>query len=410
MGFQECEIGVDQLSAGMYVCRLDRPWTDAPFLLQGFVVDSADQIEWLRRHCRSVWIDVERGSPPHDAPLQRGSAAQHAATGAEQLIGSMQHADQLPFDAELPAAREAHNNAARLAAQIIQDVHAGHKLSASDVRAAAEPIAQSVRRSADTLFWVNALQRHGAYAYSHAINCCALAAAFGRHLGLPFELLVELASGGLLLDVGKARLPDGLLDHPGPLDAAAMAQARTHVGLSKRILDQDGTYVHAVRDMIRTHHERWDGSGYPDGLQGRAIPLFGRMAGIVDSFDAMTSERPHARAIARHEALQQLYRNRDTLFQGELVEQFTGCLGVYPTGSLVELSSGEVAVVMTQNPSRRLRPRVMLLTGPDKQVLSHFRSLDLMQQPEDAPLGQQVNVVNPLPVGAYGLDLAELYL
>src|SRR5690606_2852790 len=148
----------------------------------------------------------------------------------------------------------------------------------------------------------NALQRHGAYAYSHAINCCALAAAFGRHLGLPRPLLVELASGGLLLDVGNALLPEQLLAQPGPIGTEDMAQVRSHVELGRTILDGSvDPHGCDVREMIHSHHERWDGSGYPNRLVGHTIPLSGRMAAIIDSFDAMTSTRPHAPAKARHE-------------------------------------------------------------------------------------------------------------
>lgn len=408
MRFQEVEIGIDQVYAGMYVCRLDRSWKGAPFPLQGFLVDADTQLDWLRDNCSSVWIDVERGLPPRGSPPQ--TSARRAPVKLEPLLGSVRYVDQKTFNAELPAAQEAQENASRLARQIIEDVRAGHKLSPADVRDAAEPIVDSVLRNADTMFWVNALQRNGTYAYSHAINCCALAAAFGRYLGLPAELLVDLASGGLLLDVGKARLPEGLLGHPGRLDAAATTKMRGHVAISQKILNESGECSHELYEMVRTHHERWNGSGYPDQLRGTAIPLFGRMAAIIDSFDAMTSHRLHAPAIARHEVLQQLYRSRDILFQGELVEQFNGCLGVYPTGSLVELSTGEIAIVMTQNTSRRLRPLVMVLTDADKNQLPGFSALDLMQQPEGITLDQQVNITRPLPVGAFGLDPAELYL
>lgn len=409
MGLEERKIGIAQLAAGMYVCRLDRPWNDTPFPLQGFLVESDEQMTWLRAHCKQVWIDVERGNAPADDGRGTLKPQRRAPVDVDSLIGGVRYTDKATFEEELPAAIEARDNAARITTRIMEDVREGHKLSMADVQAAVEPVVQSVLRSADTLFWINALKRD-TYAYSHAINCSALAASFGRHLGLPADLLVDLAGGGLLLDVGKAQLPPELLGHPGPLDPPRMEQVRQHVALSEKILVDSGQYTVEVQEMIRTHHERWDGSGYPSGLVGASIPLFGRMAAIIDSFDAMTSERPYSAAIARHVALQQLYRRRDTLFQSELVEQFISCLGVYPTGSLVELSNGEVAVVMAQNPARRLRPRVMVLTDADKQMCEQFTSLDLMVQTEGLPRDQQVNVVRPLPIGAYGLDPAELYL
>lgn len=406
MSLEERQIEVAQLAAGMYVCRLDRPWTETPFPLQGFLIEGDDQIAALRRYCRRVWIDVQLGRVPPDKPAPYDAAD---PLGLSAIPGRVVHTDLVSHEEEVPLARGAQLNAARLTTQILDDLRAGRKLSSQHVYDAVEPVVRSVLRSADAMFWVNALQQHDSYSYSHAINCCALAAAFGRHLGLPETMLMDLASGGLLLDVGKAQLPVELFSHPGVYDADQTRQVRTHVELSLRILRDSELDRPDVYEMIRTHHERYDGSGYPGNLRGTWIPLFGRMAAIIDSFDAMITERPHARAISRHDALQQLYRHRDTLFQDELVEQFTGCLGVYPVGSLVELSSGEVGVVMAQNPTRRLRPRILLLTGEDKRLRDGFVPLDLMHETRDGG-GIAMHIVRPLPAGAYQLNPAELYL
>lgn len=410
MGLEEREIGIDQVAAGMYVCRLDRPWTETPFLMQGFLVESDQDVALLRQYCRSVWIDVERGLEPRDAPLRTLERRPAAPLVDDGQLGRARYADSRDFDEELPDAREAHRASSVLAQRIIDDVRAGRKLSGRVVEDAVSPVVLSVLRNADTLFWVNALQKHDGYAYSHAINCSALAAAFGRHLGLPQELLMDVAAGGLLLDIGITRLEPGLLATAGPLDAATTATMRRHVALGMEAMDEATGIGAAAREMVRCHHERHDGSGYPERLAGASIPLLGRIGGIVDTFDALTSDRPHARAIARHEALQVIYRERDRLFQRELVEQFIGCLGVYPTGSLVELSTGQVGVVMTQNPMRRLLPRVMLLTAADKTLLASFEPLDLMLRAERQPELPRVDVVRPLERGAYGLDPADLFL
>ena len=410
MGLEEREIGIDQVAAGMYVCRLDRPWTETPFLMQGFLVESDNDVALLRQYCRSVWIDVERGLEPRDAPLRTLERRPAAPRVDDDQLGRTRYTDSRDFDEELPDALKAHRASSILAQRIIDDVRAGHKLTGKLVEDAVSPVVLSVLRNADTLFWVNALQKHDGYAYSHAINCSALAAAFGRHLGLPQELLMDVAAGGLLMDIGITRLEPGLLAKPGPLDATSATAMRRHVVLGMETIDEGTGITAAVREMVRCHHERHDGSGYPDRLHGASIPLLGRIGGIVDTFDALTSDRPHARAIARHEALQVIYRERDRLFQRELVEQFIGCLGVYPTGSLVELSTGEIGVVMTQNPMRRLLPRVMLLTGADKTLRESFEPLDLMLRAERQPELPRVDVVRPLERGAYGLDPADLFL
>ncbi len=161
-----------------------------------------------------------------------------------------------------------------------------------------------------------------------------------------------------------------------------------------------------VMQMIATHHERFDGSGYPQGLDNHKIPLFGRIAGIVDSFDAMTSRRPYVSdgPLSPHDAVNELYEIRGTKFQSELVEQFIQTVGVYPTGSLVELNTGEVGAVVATNGLRRLRPSVMLLLDENKQPISPFRYVNLFK------LGDEVAVLHGLPSGAFGINMDELFL
>ena len=186
-----------------------------------------------------------------------------------------------------------------------------------------------------------------------------------------------------------------------------MREVQAHVQHALDLLDH-GTAVPAhVCEMIATHHERIDGSGYPHALEGDRIPLLGRIAAVIDSYHAMTSPRPHRPAMAQHVALQQLYRGRGTAYAGEVVEQFMQCMSVYPVGSLVELNTGEVAIVMAQNAARRLMPRVMVLTTPDREVLDHFGTLDLMMQGDrDAA----IRIVGALSPDECGLDPVELFL
>ena len=413
MGLDEREIGIGDVAVGMFVCRLDRPWTETPFPLQGFLIRDIEQLQVLREYCSRVWIDVQRGRPDAGMTLLRFERslspppAPRRMPGIDPALRTEQYVDTATLDEERPAAQAALEDARRITQRIVDDIHAGSLLAAGDARAAAEPIVASVLRNADALFWANALRQRDAYAYSHAINCSVLAAAFGRHLGMPQELLVHLACGALLLDIGKTRVPDHIINHPGPLDPMARARARRHVELGLQILDEGGEQNPIVREIVQGHHERIDGSGYPARLRGPSIPVYARMAAIIDSFDAMTSDRPHARAMPRYDALQELYRGRETLYHGELVEQFISCLGVYPTGSLGELNTGEVAVVMTQNPSRRLRPRIMVLTYAGKRMREGFRTVDLMDQTSDRPA---LEIRRPLAPGEHGINLSELYL
>jgi HD-GYP domain-containing protein (c-di-GMP phosphodiesterase class II) len=403
---EEQQVDVRDLAPGMYVCRLDRPWTETSFPLQGFMIETEGEMRELSRLCRHVFVDTERSLAP-DALRRRAS---FDARDPSALRDTVSYTDSNTIEEELPLARVAHENAARLVESMLEDARAGRTPSAAAIDEAVAPIVKSVMRSRDAFFWFESLRKRDSYSYGHAISCCALAAAFGRHLGFPAAILNELSTGALLMDIGKAVLPDALLMRNGALDDGEWSMVRSHVEIGLRFVADSGITSEAVHSVVATHHEREDGSGYPNGLAGTGIPLLGRIAGIVDSFDAMTNDRPYRKALAQHAALQQLYLSRNTLFQSELIEQFMSCLGVYPTGSLVELSTGEVAVVMAQNQARRLRPRIMVLTTADKTFDPRLSTFDLMMQASASDSGEPSFIVRALERNAYGLDLTHLFL
>ena len=188
-----------------------------------------------------------------------------------------------------------------------------------------------------------------------------------------------------------------------------MQQVRAHVHHGLDILETTPGLPPRIAEIVATHHERHDGSGYPEGLVGNQIPIFGRIVGVVDSYDAMTSVRSYAPSRSPHEAVSELYQQRGKLFQPELVEQFIQNCGIYPTGTLVELSNGQVAVITDVHSLKRLRPRVMMLLDVDKLPLKQFHEVDLGEVEFDEH-GSPLVVKRGLPIGAYGLDPVELFL
>jgi HD-GYP domain-containing protein (c-di-GMP phosphodiesterase class II) len=411
MLIEEREVRVAELRPGMYVSRLDRDWVGTPYLLQGFLIENQDDIAQLAQYCRTVVVDVAKSDS-----FVRGALTQPApprATGYEMPRLSTIAANPRPvlsrIEDEVPRASAALDNAHRAAHEIVLELRNGGRLDEQAVGEAVTPVVDSIVRNPDAFFWLETLRQHDSYTYSHAVNCCGFMATFGRHLGFPDEALRDLATAGLLLDIGKTAIPEPLLESNTALDEDQLGLVRSHLTHSVRLYDESGAANGQVRDMILTHHEREDGSGYPARLTGDEIPLFGRIAGIVDSYDAMTSARPYREPLSRYEALQVLYKQRGTLYQADLVEQFVQCLGAYPVGTLVELSTGEVAIVLAQNPVRRLFPRVMLLTDADKQLRATFEPLDL-RDTWGAYDTRQVSIRRGLKPGTYGLDPKELYL
>lgn len=183
--------------------------------------------------------------------------------------------------------------------------------------------------------------------------------AFGRHLGLPKDSLQNLALGCLLFDIGKTRIPESILTKPERLTVEGFEQMKQHVLYSLDIVRSVNIVNELVVSVIIAHHERFGGRGYPRAIKGHGIPVFGRIAAIVDFYDAVSSERLYGETLSPSEAVKKLYELRDLDFQGELVEQFIQAIGLYPAGTIVELSHGEIGIVVAQNRTRRLRPKVM---------------------------------------------------
>jgi putative nucleotidyltransferase with HDIG domain len=407
----ERRVFVTDLEIGMYVSRLDCDWSDTPFPLQGLPITSREDIESLSRFCKYVFVDTQRQVTPDrslrppSVVVKRPAVIHRPAAVSLRLVSRHAYADTASFDDEMPRAKAAFDTVADFAVQMVDDLRQGRVVEPQAVEDAVRPMVESVLRSGDAFFWIESLRRRDGYTYQHAIGCSTLAAAFGRHMGFEGDAIVSLAAGGLLMDVGKSQLPEELLSRDGPLNDDEWDIARQHVGEGVAILDHSGVVDNEVRDMVATHHERFDGTGYPAGLAGTEIPLAGRMAAIIDTYHAMSTPRPYRAAVSQHVALRELYAGRDREFQGELVEQFQACLGVYPTGTLVELNTGEVAIVMVQNQSRRLQPRVAILTRPDKTHLDDFLIVDLMRQVEIV----RREIMRTLPPHSHGIDPREYF-
>ncbi len=268
---------------------------------------------------------------------------------------------------------------------------------------------ESVARNPDAFIWLTQLKDTDIYTYHHSMDVSILAVVMGRHLGLSRLELQDLAIGTLLFDIGKLKLPPKLLNKPGRLTDEEFELIKKHVDYSVEIIERISGITPRALEIARYHHERHNGSGYPEGLQGTQIPVFARIASIVDCYSAITRNRSYSQAISSHEAIKQMYEWGDIDFQMELIEQFIQCLGIYPTGSLVELSTGEIGVILSQNRVRRLRPKVMLILDCNKIAYEHFPIIDLIKDTEDED-GNELDIVAAHEPGSFGIDPKTFYL
>lgn len=418
----EKKIAVDDLAVGMFVAELDRPWLDTPFLLQGFLIESLEQIETLKRYCRHVYVDPLRSAetighldlssialstdPSNPLPLSWLRDLDHIKAPNWELV---EYLDQVSLETELPQARAVFEQGQQVITDLFENLHATGMADLAPVREMMDSMVESVVRNPDALTLLARIRRKSHYSYAHALNVSIHALAFGRHLGFPRDDLQRLGLGGLLLDVGTLRIPNDLLGRQGKLSEEEYRTVQRHVEYGIDLLQHAWGLSGLVVDMVKAHHEREDGSGYPEGLRGPQIPIPAKMAAIVDSFDALTSVRPYARTHTPYEALQMLYDwSRQTL-SGPLVQEFIQCLGIYPVGGLVELNSGEVGLIVAHNRVRRLKPRILLLLDPHKQPYRSPIMLDLLSEPKlpgDVPYA----ISRALEDGMYGINPQDYYL
>jgi HD-GYP domain-containing protein (c-di-GMP phosphodiesterase class II) len=408
----ELRVSVRGLARGMYVSRLDRPWLDTPFPLEGLLLESVEEIEKLQRICNYVFVDTSRGNSPDLRFVEHDDSDDRPRRRAADEYVALRKVDwkvDTDFEAERGLAKEVHERLEKDIDEVMADLQAGRNLDLAKLRDGVEAMVDSILRNPAAFTWIKELKRRDDYGYHHALGCAIWAASFGRHLGLEREEVQKLALGGLLCDIGMTRVPMDMLTRQGKLAESEADLVRRHVAHGLEILGNTEGISDKIVEIVATHHERHDGSGYPRGLKGEMIPIYGRIMGLVDSYNAMTCVRPHAQSRSPHSAVAELYKLRDTLFQAELVEQFIQTCGIYPTGTLVELSTGEVGVVVAVHSLKRLRPNVMLLLDKDKAPLRSFRTIDLGEQELDDQ-GQPLSVKGGLPAGAFNINVKELFL
>ena len=401
-------VNAADLEVGMYVSKLDRPWLDTPFMVQGLILESEEDIQQIQQYCKHVFIDTFRSE--HKTKVPERIARERPRKTMQELFGQRvlkKLEDTTNWKEEYPRAVEAVNSLSEGIEEIFGNVLSGGGLDVVKVKKSVDPMIESVVRNPDACIWLARIKQEDQYTYQHSLGASIWAVALGRQLGLPKSDLRSLAIGGLLFDVGKLGVNKKLLDSDQPMTDEDISELRGHVQLGIDMIEKSGLMNRDVIDMIAYHHERHDGSGYPNGLSYDGIPVFARIAAIVDCYDAITSHRKYARAISPSEAIKMLHQLKDIDFQAELVEEFIQAVGIYPAGTLVELSSGEVAVVVAEYRTRRLRPRVMILLDSDKQPLPDIKTVDLINETV-TDKGDPLDIVNSLESDAYGLDVAGI--
>lgn len=373
------KISVDQLQIGMYVHDLNCPWWDHPYLTSRFRVNDETTLRELAGlGIRELYIDTRKGADVADAPTQREVDTElgtHLATLAEEA--GPEPPVQVSRAEEMPRAVRLHGEANRIVRHMLNDVRLGRQIEMETVDPLVERMVETIFRNQDALLPLVRLKQHDSYTFQHSVSVCALMIAFARSLGMARPVIKEIGIGALLHDVGKSLVEDAILNKPGRLTDAEFSRMKDHVVLGWQQLESTPGVGPVARELVFQHHERYDGSGYPRGLRGPDISQHGRMAAIVDVYDAISSDRVYRKSMPAPMAMSKLLEWSKFHFDPTLTQAFIKSVGIYPSGSLVRLESGRLAVVLEQNSERLLLPVVRVVYHAVDQIYLRQETVNL---------------------------------
>lgn len=339
-----------QLQLGMYVAELDRPWLQTPFHAHGFMLGHADQIDALRRVCSYVYIDPVLSEHSENGLFSTGLTGRFSTLApGKQLLSSLERS------------RHALQETGHALDATVREARRSEQISLAAPRIALRELVSSVLKDSDALPWLIATELHVGFLYRRALGSAVLMTIAGHRIGFERTVLDELALAGLLLDIGKISVPITILAKPGPLVGLERGFITRHVRRGLYMVRAAEAISGALEEAILGHHERLDGSGYPRGVRGTHLPLPARLAGIVDTYDALLQNRSYSPALTAHDGIRLINSMRDKHFDAALVKRFIQALGVYPTGSWVQLADGRLGIVRSQTPDEPARPRIALV-------------------------------------------------
>jgi len=404
----EWRVDPNELQIGHFVSRLDRPWRDSPFPLEGVMIGSEDQRGWFAEHCAWVVIDLLRSRNGFRPPSARAWRPTEART---MPAGTTSESVNLLRNAQLNAetvheAVDCHEMLYRQAGALIESLQKTGRIDAEQARLGLRQIASSLESNIAAMVWLTRIHHADEHTAEHSINVAILAMGLARSLEWTEEQIEQAGLAGLLHDLGKLKLDSAIVNKPKRLNEEEMEYVKQHSRLGYELLRDDERIHPDVARAVLEHHERPDGNGYPDGKRDYAVLELSKLIAVVNAYDAMTSHWPFRPPISHHDALGVLWRERRCQFDPGMVEQLIQFLGWVTPGIVVRLNNGNFAVVLQTSQEHRLWPVVRLLER-DGEHYTGGRRIDLARQ--DAA-GKALKIEEVLPDGAIEADLNVILL
>jgi HD-GYP domain-containing protein (c-di-GMP phosphodiesterase class II) len=407
---KQSKILASEIQMGMYVSALDRPWEDSPFLLQGFVVSSPKVLAKLQSLCKYVYVDNAQSINMEEAARERAAAAPPPPKGNPNdpykksekplpINKDKYEARPRMSSTEMKLARESYQKVQTSLTSVFKGVSENSLVNPQDVSKASSTLVSSAVAYPSALSWLALIQRHNNKVYDHALRTSTWALLCGRHIGLDEQDLKWLAIGSMIKDMGQLQ---------SRKEGKKITTADEAVQESIKLAEMSKMHKEVIQ-IIACHREKFNGTGKPRGLAGEDIPLLARITSIATAYDLALNPLNRGRdAMSSSEAARFIYSQRGRAFQDELAVQFIESLGTYPLGTILQLDTGEVAVVVDQDEKFRLKPKVMVITDEEGQPLEEKRVISLAAQQPDNTEGVNARILKDLSTASFNIDMREI--
>ncbi len=372
------KIKVDQLRPGIFVHDFNCDWAGENVFINQALIKSDKAVKIIRSWgIKEVYIDTERGLDVKRAKTA-SEVRRHTDVNLKQLSRNRgkNSPPVVPLKEEIKVARKIKKEAVNLMQQAMASVQEGKQVDVDRAFQLVQSMGASISRNPDALIMLTRIKKKDEYTLLHSISVSSLVLAFCNSCRLPYDMTINMATGALLHDIGKIQVPVEILNKPGRLTREEFAVMKKHSAYSAAILNQSKGLPEDAFDIALHHHERYDGTGYPDGLKGEGITFGSRVTSICDVYDAITSARCYRRGLDRVAGLRKLYEWSDYHFDKELTFEFIHCIGVYPIGTYVRLEN-ELSGVVTASTENVLQPVVRLFYNNKNSAPMKIQEIDL---------------------------------
>jgi len=385
------KIAVKDLKVGMYIHDLDCSWMRHPFLLNHFAIENESILHKLTSlNLKSIYIDTKKGSDLEDAPTLDEVQSEFKAKTCAIADKHQSLEKHVSIDEEIHNAKEVYKDTHRLVHNLLLEARLGRQMEFEALYPLVDRMTDSIMRNKDALQSLCRIKQKDEYTYMHSVSVAVLLMSFARAMGFSKDELKPIGLGGLLHDIGKMRVDSKILNKPGRLTDEEFNAMKKHVEYGVDIVGASNCNDEHVMQVIAQHHEHVDGHGYPHQLNEQSMSLIGKMASIVDVYDALTSDRVYKNAWEPTTTLQKFIEWSEHHFNLEMVHHFVRCVGIYPVGTLVLLSNDEIAVVVEQHNTNLLSPVVKVIMAANMKNKIAPYILDLTEKNGDIKIMEHI--------------------